>query len=390
MGRIKDQQIKEQERGYGSSNKCICDKCVGNYYLKSFIQTRGNEMICDYCEEKGVSVCLEDLMELIIEGIRQEYEDANGCMGYDGGEGGFQGAETMDSYDLIFDELYDEFSFENDDIYQDVWSLINDSITWCQKDPYGELPYDEDFYTWQQFVQTLKENGKDAKFLENKQNLGTYNRVDKVLDRIGLGIKRLGLIEQMPERTCLWRARAHSKSEIINSAASLGSPKDEIAGCNRMNFKGESTFYGAFEKETALSEIINKDNLQRTIGMFHNVVPLTVINLHRINELSVPSIFDIEQNEERMLLIFLKRFNREISKPVDVEKEKEYIPTQKVMEYFKKTLVTDDLLKIDGIIYTSAQNEEERCCALFISAEQCSDNPDKMIQLDLSSIEHLN
>lgn len=389
MGWAKEQLIKQQERNYGSSDKYICQECVGNYYLKEYIQSNGNECICDYCNLIETSVCLEELMEPIMNGIFQEYEDANDCMGYNGREGGFIGATTYDTYELVYVELYDEFDFTNDEIYDDVYELINDSITWCQKDPYGELPYDEDLYTWQQFSRMLKEKGKDVNFIDDNDDLKTYSRVDKILERIGVGVKKLGLIEEMASGTSLWRARLHLKSEIINSAESLGSPKSESAGCNRMNFKGESAFYGSFDKETSLREISNKDNMRRTIGVFRNVIPLTLINLYKLDKLKIPSLFDVEQSEKRMLLIFLKQFNKEISQPVAAEKEKEYLPTQKVTEYFKKILVTDNLKKIDGIIYASAQNSGGQCCALFINAEQCSDNCDKVLQLDLNSIEQL-
>lgn len=390
MGGAKAQMMREMERGYGSSDQVVCHNCVGDYYLKKYINNNGEQNTCDYCGSNRVCILLEDLMEVIMKGILQEYEDANDCMGYCSKEGGFIGADTFDAYDLIRDELEMELDFQCDKLYDDVINLFSDAITWCQKDPYGSLRYDEDFYTWEMYAESLKKTEQLIKTGEEPEDeIRLYKTPDEILERISEGINTLELVEEMPVNTPLWRARAHTESEIVNSAATLGTPREGDAGWNRMNPAKVSTFYGAFDKDTALAEIAVKEEPIRTVGIFYNQVPLKVINLGKISELFVPSLFDVDNGEQRMLLIFLKRFNREISKPIEVGKGNEYLPTQKLVEYLRNEIADTNGSKIDGIIYRSSQLADGLCCSLFIGREQCSDNKDKILWFDDKSLERI-
>ncbi len=385
MGWASEMQIREQERGYGYSNKKLCCNCVGDYYLKQYIEDNGEDSTCDYCGCDEICIDLDEIMEPIMKGIREQYDDAANCLGYNGREGGYLGT-TYDSYDLIHEELEGDFEFSYYNIYDDISNLVDDSIIWCQRDPYGELPYEEDYYTWKKYSNILKKYGKEAVFKNEEDNSSVYSRADKILERIGEGIKKLKLIENIDIGTNIYRTRAHEQSEIVNSAKSLGSPKKEIAACNRMNFKGVSTFYGAFDKNTALKEIQSQKRKKRTVGIFNNLVKLNIIDLNKIDKLLIPSLFDVDENDKRMLLIFLKKFNEEISKPITNEKEKEYLPTQKMVQYLREKMTTEEGSKIDGIIYSSAQNNGGKCCDLFVSSEQCSDGNDGILKLDFNSL----
>lgn len=124
MGLPKSMMIKYQERGYGASDKIVCHECVGDYYLKKYIKDNGSKDRCDYCGKSRKCIDLEDLMEPIMDGIWSEYEDATGCMGWDSSEGGFIGATTWDSYDLIYDELWEELKIDNESLLDDIATLI--------------------------------------------------------------------------------------------------------------------------------------------------------------------------------------------------------------------------------------------------------------------------
>ncbi|SEI94047.1 RES domain-containing protein [Propionispira arboris] len=389
MGLVKAQMMREMERGYGSSDQVVCHNCVGDYYLKEYINNNGEQSRCNYCNSNSVCIPLENLMEAIMNGILQEYEYANDSMGYCGKEGGFIGAETFDSYDLIRNEIGMELDFQCSELYDDVSDLMNDDV-WCQKDPYGSLRYDEDFYTWEMYAERLKKADELTEMeMEPDDEIRLYTSPDEILMRISEGVKKLELIEEIPSNTALWRARAHNESDVINSAATLGAPREEQAGCNRMNPAKVSTFYGAFDKYTALAEIAGKEEPIRTVGVFYNQVPLKVINLGKIRGLSMPSLFDVDNSDRRILLMFLKRFNREISKPIEEGKEKEYLPTQKLIEYLSDELSDANASKINGAIYTSSRLVEGLCCSLFIGWEQCSDNKDKILWLDDKSLERI-
>lgn len=388
MGMAKERMIMEMERRYGSSDKVVCHNCIGEHYLNDYINDNGDQDTCDYCSSNSMCLPLEELMEIIMNGILQEYEDATDSMHYCGKEGGFIGATTFDSHDLIRYQLGSELDFQCSKLYDDVIGLISDAIVWCQRNPYGNLRCDEDFYTWEMYANVLKKSNEVTNMeMDSDDEIRLYKSPDEILERISEGIMKLDLIEEIPSNTTLWRARAHNEFDAVNSAATLGTPREETAGCNRMNPAKVSTFYGAFNKETALAEIAGKKEPIITIGIFYNQLPLKAINFSKLSSLSVPSLFDVDNSEQRMLLIFLKKFNEEISKPIEVGKENEYLPTQKLIEYLRDEIVDTNGSKINGVIYKSSQIAEGLCCSLFVGCEQCSDNKDKILWLDDKSLE---
>ena len=153
VGQAKNLMIECQERGYGTSDALVCYECVGDYYLKEYINDHGSQAMCNYCSmSRKKCIGLEDLMDPIMAGILSEYEDATGCMGWNSREGGFIGADTWDSYDLIHDELWDEIGAEDDSLLADIAGLIDSSITWCCRNPYSLSDVDERYYTWKSLV----------------------------------------------------------------------------------------------------------------------------------------------------------------------------------------------------------------------------------------------
>lgn len=117
------------------NEKYICRDCVGNIHLKEYIKKYGNMSKCSYCGNKRKVVTLEDLLEhKIMQGIYFAYDEADNCLGRWDGE---YVAQTFDTYDLIHEELVDEFYFQYDNIADDICDLMDNRI-WCHADPYGE------------------------------------------------------------------------------------------------------------------------------------------------------------------------------------------------------------------------------------------------------------
>lgn len=64
--------------------------------------------------------------------------------------------------------------------------------------------------------------------------------------------------------------------------------------------------------------------------------------------------------------IFLKRFNKEVTKPVaQDDKDIEYIPTQVLTEYLRYMFKDYKRRTIDGIIYGSSQEAKNKNLVLF-------------------------
>lgn len=160
MGYWKQKMIEEQERGWSSlGDKCVCAKCFDDAALADFVSENAVEHKCDYCgrksKKKPIGVGIDEVMEVIDEGIRSEWghPDDEG-VAYESAEGGYQG-EVLDTYDLIYDEL--ENPFANDKLAEDVISsFTRQGALWCQKDFYGLLPQEVLRYGWKNFVSVVK------------------------------------------------------------------------------------------------------------------------------------------------------------------------------------------------------------------------------------------
>ena len=121
-----------------------------------------------------------------------------------------------------------------------------------------------------------------------------------------------------------------------------------------MNPSGISYLYLGKDRATALAEVLNKPPCCAAVASFRTRRDLLILDLSNLPEM--PSLFDSKRYHERDLIIFLKYFIKEISKPVQKNnlEHLDYIPSQVVCEYFAKVFKTDENAPIDGLAYPSA------------------------------------
>ena len=92
-------------------------------------------------------------------------------------------------------------------IREDLFDIMNET-TWCHRDPYGERPDDEMFYTWESFSQQLiKHSGEDEE--------GKYS---DIIDRICESIVLHKLVTEIDLNTPIYRSRLHEKTVNIRLA----------------------------------------------------------------------------------------------------------------------------------------------------------------------------
>ncbi len=110
MGYWKQKMIEEQDRGWSSlGGKCVCAKCFEDPFLSAFVSENAVEHKCDYCgrksRKKPIAVEIDNVMEVINEGIRSEWgHPDNEGVAYETREGGYQG-EVLNTYELIHEKL---------------------------------------------------------------------------------------------------------------------------------------------------------------------------------------------------------------------------------------------------------------------------------------------
>lgn len=123
-------------------------------------------------------------------------------------------------------------------------------------------------------------------------------------------------------------------------------------------------FYGSFEKDTPMNECVGGDEPVMIVGTFKTSRELKVIDLTRIPSNS----FWMKGWQENK---FLHQFNREITKPTDIEdlNHLQYVPTQVITEYIRYMLVDKEGNHVDGIIYGSSKTKE-RNIVLFCNQHE--------------------
>jgi hypothetical protein len=117
-----------------------------------------------------------------------------------------------------------------------------------------------------------------------------------------------------------------------------------------MNPVGIPVFYGALSIDTAIAEVRPSVGSRVVVGTFHVTRKIRLLDLPRLGDHWLGSIFDSGYADALSRQKFLETFHWMISRPVQPSDEPlEYIPTQIVAEYVA------NVLKFDGILFASAQ-----------------------------------
>lgn len=378
MGWAKNQMMEQQERGYGSIDNLVCEDCVGDYALKQFVIDNGDEGTCDYCNSERICIDVETLIGKIMDGVRFEYEEAVECMGVEKGE--FIGADTWDTYDLLYEVLGPDMEL-NDNLLDDIVKTVSDT-TWCSRDPYQLRESKEKASMWTAFSQMVKTKTRYVFFRMPERDKYQEEAAFLILDHISDEIERLGLIKPLPSGSRFYRGRMHDKKTKIELAKDLSSPPHEKAKSNRMSAEGISIFYGAGSEKTAIAEIYDSRFRFATTTIFQNLYDIQVIDLTQIANIPYPSLFDEERRGYRESLEFLRELNDNLTRPIELMESIEYIPAQIVAEYFR-FLYTYQSKSIDGIVYRSSKVEDGVCYVLFFDQNQCLESDPKSLFPDL-------
>ncbi len=399
MGWAKRHMEEVEAQGFDCSvDKYVCKECIGNYVIKDYIGENADEFHCDYCgkesEDEALSVHLEGVLRIILNGIRTEWEDPNNCVGWNSREGGWLGVTVYDKREVI-EEYWDDLDIENEDLIEDIIDSMNEQ-EWCERDPYGLRPYEYDFYTWELFCKQIKHETRYVFFKANKDYRDSdsyYKQPFEILETIGRFINELGLIKSDDLKYQFYRGRTHEKPEGYFNVKDLAAPPVEYAKYpNRMSPAGIPMFYGALDKKTAIEEI-RDERKYISVGIFENASKLNLIDLCSLP--SVPSVFDEENRYLRNIIFFLRSFIEDLSKPIEKDGREhiEYVPTQVVTEYFRHVFCSEEGNKIDGILYPSSKVKGGVCCVLFFGNDDSTQDmseSDKALSLNTKSIEMIN
>lgn len=386
MGQVKQRMIEMDARNLNSvPDKHLCIKHIDDNTIKRFIRENYTSGYCDYCEKKVKVVSLEDLLEFMMLGISNFYEDAANFMSYNGREGGYLG-ETFDANELIQERIGLQTNpFE---LTEDIVDSIED-IAWSEPDMYHDTENDELTYQWSFFKNLIKH--KSRYLFQQNQSTENSKNAFTILKEVGKLTKSLNLLKKIEKGSVIYRCRQHHSTKAINKKEKLVAPPEENAIYpNRFSPSGISMLYSAFDPTTAFLETISREDENEdsiTISKFKLKKDIHIIDFNKLPKL--PSIFDFKKVKKHYPILFLynlvRDFTQEIKK--DGKEHIEYVPTQVVTEYFKYPFNKNRQNIIEGIVYPSSKSRSKSSSVIFWNNEECLENLE-LIDLNVEKIEN--
>lgn len=361
-----------------NTSEKICNNHINDTFIKQFISKNSFFDICSYCNRKSKVIDLSEILEIIIDGINYLYEDpVNSRYINDGNLHGYDG-DT-----IYFNEIWDELNIVINDtnLSNHIFEYLNNTSLYCRKNEFNSK--EEDLKNlWDHFKDIVKYKARFVfHFKDTFSDLFLSDPID-ILNQVQDAIIKFNLFKDLPLNTKLYRCRQHDSNTIIKDCKDLASAPLIYAKTNgRMNPAGISMFYASENKDLTIKEVVEfSDNKKPyySTGIFSTKETLKLIDLTNIP--NYPSIFDKSMNDYIEIILFLKSFIEDITKPYHHDESIiEYIPTQIITEYIR----FNPKLNVQGIIYPSSKNNILSNIVLFYNHEESKKN----LNFDNSSIE---
>ncbi|MDF2417327.1 RES domain-containing protein [Acinetobacter beijerinckii] len=365
-------------------NFSICISCVDDEILEEIIKEKDETHNCSVCGERNIAIGCEDLAKLLKEVIEENF-----CLG------SYQPYFINDSDrpDMIqsgtsLNEVIDEIMGCEIPFGNELVNLIIDSESWHPDDFDSNFFSEEENYVenrydnlnlqgqWYQLIEELKTQRRF--FSDNARNLfqflfkdlnklWCYIPVENKNKKCGFSQEKRNVIEILPINTKIYRARRanslrESERYILNPIQELAPPSMEYAQQGRMNAKGISNFYGAFDLDTCIAEMRPSIGSYIVVGEFETTSELKILNFEYLeNSYGHLSYFASDYQDQFAHRRFLKKIHKLISSPIIHGHEDEYLITQVLAEY----LAYMHPENFDGISFKSTQSEIGTNIVLF-------------------------
>ncbi|TWB23423.1 RES domain-containing protein [Nitrospirillum amazonense] len=378
MGRAKEWQLEQYERGYSAVAGDICASCVTDPVLKQWVTNNSESYRCSFCGEESaepIAASFDAFIGIVLIGIKFDWNNPDDeGIAYESAEGGYQ-ASISDTWDVLSD--YD--ISENSDVIDAIISAVGHN-GWVDREYYIGDKSQRLSWGWDQFKHVVKHQTRYVFLTPDDSDDMTEVPPSQMLAAIGETVVNeladLNLITAIISDTDLIRIRI-GKTPYTTSAE-IGTPPPEFAiQSNRMSPAGIPMFYGAFDLDTARVETFDAATHAGqviSIGTFRPTRDLRMLDLADLP--AIPSVFEEDGHHRIHPLRFLHAFASDIARPItrDGREHIEYVPTQIVTEYFRRVFRDSNGNPIDGIIYTSSRRADGRAFVLFCENEQCSES----------------
>lgn len=371
MGAAKRMMEDAEDRMFSLSADRICADHVHDAFLQTSLTATLNDTACAVCGARSSSVKLDDLMDIVVAGLRSNRRRAVDELYLDhDSKSGYALATVVDTTDAVKDDLIEAV----DDQVAELIAERLQSDDWFDPGELWLIGTELMSSSWANFVEWIKETPVDFADIEHEplpdQWMGENSdgippsellaRLIKVFDGGG------ALIQLAPTA---WYRITHLSPGEPRTAARLGAPPIAFATQpNRFSQVGVSAFYGASEPGTAIAETPSDPDRDAVLSKWTPSRTVNVVDLTRLP--AVPSYWDVDRTNERHWLTFLRDFSTDVSIPIGPDdKVRDYRPTQAVSHAIRQWG------KADGIVFASSKSRMPDC-VLFINNSQCvNDRP---------------
>jgi hypothetical protein len=360
-----------ESRGWADSDSTVCSSCVLDEALVAAVVDYGGTEACDFCgaTRKVASAPLEVVLDLVVDGVRFEFEDPVEQSAYDSEDGYL--VPTWDTWDLLESlEVTDRA-----DVLDAIAGAMRQGL-WCQRDPYAVTPTQALEWGWQAFRTFVKESRRYTFLVPDPSTADGAGALamHSVPTAIASAVASSALVATLPPGSKWWRARVGAGSETFSAAREIGTPPATHAKVHRMSPKGIGAFYGASTLDGAVLKVAGyaDPTAMLSVGQFELIQSIRVVDLREVAP--VPSLFDPQMRPLRAPITFLQSFVEDISTPSSPTDHQnlEYVPTQVITEYLRYELPAK-LGPIEGVIWRSSRDRSVDVCALFIAFDEIAD-----------------
>jgi len=370
------EEMTDPDRLEPQLDQYVSAACFEDKALKKFVKQNLTDKCCTYYCGAGKTpkgATLDVVIRFVFEGICSRYEDAANGVGW---EGGYVGAHTDDSDDLVQDHvcLTEDAS---PGLLSDIVAAMPDR-TWSEIDPYGARDHEILAWSWERFVDVVKHERRY--FFENSDHALADEQISPsaLLEGVATKCRQARMIRRLPAGSTFFRCRFREAGQQFKAPSELGPPPQDRASQSRMSPAGIPMFYGAVDESTARAETLECSSDRHSMALFALGKDVRVLDL---TQSPVVSIFDRERRSFYDWAIFMHRFRRDLRKKIkkDGRVHIEYVPTQIVTEYFRAFLKDGKGNRIDGILYRSATETNGKCIALFADSRDVAPTRQKRI-----------
>ena len=330
--------------------KPVCSRCLDED-IADFIAEVGGPPGCSFCGKVDAPTApLEAVASHMRECLERFFGYANEHLPYESKDGGYLG-KHWDTAELFYETGLSLPRDQNNGLFYELAYEVSDEV-WCEWN-WLDLDYNEELeHDWHRFCTVIQHERRFFFALDKREedeNQYGIRTATELLVELARLFEEHDLLKTLPLGTELYRARPCEPGKSYSTARELGPPPDHLAlQANRMNPPGIPMFYAADSEAVAVQETRSQCV---SVGRFRTERDLRILDLTNLPP--IPGIFSGAERRERLGLIALHAFAREITRPVERTEHVhiDYIPSQVVTEFIRNREFASG--KVDGICYSS-------------------------------------